>query len=132
MLDPYILVLAGFGALVLLTAWLPILAGAGVPADERGVIAFYGIRGLGSVYYLAFGLQKAEFESPEALWSTLAFVVLVSVLLHGATVTPVMRYLDRRRGLGEEQLTLPIDNAPDLPLGATTVSGRGRAPVRAG
>jgi NhaP-type Na+/H+ or K+/H+ antiporter len=108
------------------------LAGAGVPADERGVIAFYGIRGLGSVYYLAYGLQKAEFESPEAAWSTLAFVVLVSVLLHGATVTPVMRYLDRRRGLGEEQLTRPIDDAPDMPLGGTAVSSPCRAPARAG
>ena len=90
------------------------LAGADSPADERGVIAFYGIRGLGSAYYAAYGLQKAEFESPEVVWSTLAFVVLISVLLHGATVTPVMRYLDRRRGRVGEQLDLPLDDEPAL------------------
>jgi sodium/hydrogen antiporter len=93
------------------------LAGTGSPADERGIIAFYGIRGLGSAYYAAYGLQKAEFESPEVVWSTLAFVVLFSVLLHGATVTPVMRYLDRRRGRTVEQLTLPLDDAPPAASG---------------
>ncbi len=64
------------------------------------MISFYGIRGLGSVYYLAYGLQKGGFEAPDLLWSTMAFIVLVSILLHGATVTPIMRYLDRRQVSG--------------------------------
>jgi NhaP-type Na+/H+ or K+/H+ antiporter len=85
------------------------LAGSGCPRDERAVISFYGIRGLGSVYYIAYALHHAEFESPDTVWSTLAFVVLVSVLLHGATVTPVMRYLDRRRERASDQ---PAASAP--------------------
>ena len=85
------------------------LVGSGCPRDERAVISFYGIRGLGSVYYIAYALQHAEFESPETVWSTLAFVVLVSVVLHGATVTPVMRYLDRRRERASDE---PAASAP--------------------
>ena len=85
---------------------------AGCPAHERGVIAFYGIRGLGTAYYVAYALEKAEFEAPEAIWSIVGFVVLVSILLHGASVTPMMRYLDRRSGRVAEQLTLPMDDSP--------------------
>ena len=93
-----------FGVLALflvrpLSGWVS-LAGACCPSTERGVISFFGIRGLGSVYYLAYAQQKAEFDSPDLLWSTLGFIVLVSIMLHGATVTPVMRLIDRRREHG--------------------------------
>lgn len=70
---------------------------------ERSVMAFYGIRGLGSAYYLAYALNREAFARPEYLWSVTSLVILVSILLHGATVTPVMRQLDhlraRRHGL---------------------------------
>src|SRR5918995_3658461 len=62
-----------------LSGWVA-LAGAHCPSTERTVISFYGIRGLGSVYYLAYGLQKGGFEAPGLLWSTMAFIVLVSIL----------------------------------------------------
>jgi NhaP-type Na+/H+ or K+/H+ antiporter len=96
-----------FGLLALvvvrpLSGWIG-LAGASCPAAECAVISFYGIRGLGSVYYLSYALQKGAFEAPDLLWSTLAFIVLVSILLHGATVTPVMRYLDWRQTRGHMQ-----------------------------
>lgn len=91
---------AGFALLALfvvrpLTAWLG-LAGLGLPWAERAVIAFYGIRGVGSVYYLAYGLGHGLFPAPGELWATLGCVVLLSIVLHGATVTPAMRALQRR------------------------------------
>jgi NhaP-type Na+/H+ or K+/H+ antiporter len=73
------------------------LAGAPHPAGEKAVIAFFGIRGLGSAYYLAYGLGHAQFEEPDLLWSAIGLVMLISIFLHGATVTPAMRHLDRRR-----------------------------------
>jgi NhaP-type Na+/H+ or K+/H+ antiporter len=82
-----------------LSGWIG-LTGASCPRTERAVISFFGIRGLGSVYYLAYAQQKAEFDAPDLLWSTLGFIVLVSIILHGATVTPVMRLIDRRRERG--------------------------------
>lgn len=68
------------------------------PPLERFVIAFFGIRGLGSVYYLAFGLNHGNFENQDVLWETLGLIVLGSIVLHGLTVTPVMRLLNRHIG----------------------------------
>ena len=72
------------------------LAGSGQPLADRAVISFFGIRGLGSFYYLAYALGQAEFARTEVLWVTACLVVLISIVLHGVAVTPVMRYLDRR------------------------------------
>lgn len=73
------------------------LIGAGLPMRERVVIGFFGIRGIGSFYYLAYALNETGFPAPERLWAVTAFIVLVSILLHGTTVTPVIRWMDRAR-----------------------------------
>ena len=64
---------------------------------ERLATAFFGVRGVGSVYYLAYALGHGEFGDPGPLWSTLAFTVVLSVVVHGVTATPVMRWLDDLR-----------------------------------
>jgi sodium/hydrogen antiporter len=68
----------------------------GTPA-EHGVIGFFGIRGIGSLYYLAYALGSAEFENTDELWAIAGLVVLMSVVLHGIAATPVMQRLDRAR-----------------------------------
>lgn len=73
------------------------LAGAPHPLRERAAIAFFGIRGLGSFYDLAYAINRAPLDDAEALWVVVGFTVLVSTLLHGVTVTPAMRWLDLRR-----------------------------------
>lgn len=82
--------------------WVGLLGFAGSRL-ERGVIAFYGIRGVGSAYYLAYALNAGSFHRPDYLWSLVGVVVLVSIILHGITVTPVMRGLDRAQGLARRQ-----------------------------
>ncbi|WP_421693832.1 cation:proton antiporter [Aestuariivirga sp.] len=75
------------------------LAGYAAPTDQRAVIAFYGIRGLGSFYYLAYALGHAEFAGSAVLWATVCITVLFSIIIHGITATPVMALVDgRRRG----------------------------------
>jgi NhaP-type Na+/H+ or K+/H+ antiporter len=66
--------------------------------SEKLTLAFFGIRGVGSFYYLAYGLNHMEVEGGERLWAIVGLVVLMSVLLHGLTVTPIMRMLDRLQG----------------------------------
>ncbi|GAA4082603.1 cation:proton antiporter [Nonomuraea soli] len=84
-----------------LTGWLAQLRGPAGPR-ERAVISVFGIRGIGSMYYLAYALGHADFGVPaEEVWAVVAFTVLASVVLHGITATPVMRYLDRLRGTPE-------------------------------
>ena len=79
-----------------LTGWLGLLGGRTGPR-ERAVIAFFGVRGIGSLFYIGWALQKGEFADPARLWAIVAFAVAASVLLHGVTATPVMALLDRRR-----------------------------------
>jgi NhaP-type Na+/H+ or K+/H+ antiporter len=74
---------------------------------EKLTIAFFGIRGVGSFYYLSYGLNHMEVAGAERLWAILGLVVLLSVLMHGLTVTPVMRLLDRKQGRNPDTEGLP-------------------------
>jgi sodium/hydrogen antiporter len=74
------------------------MLGAPVPAPERGAIATFGVKGIGSFYYLAFALGRAEFPGAHLLWPTATLAVLTSVVVHGLTATPVLRRIDRRMG----------------------------------
>ncbi|HSP36947.1 MAG TPA: sodium:proton antiporter [Frankiaceae bacterium] len=82
-------------------ARLALLHGRGT-TQERRVIAFFGIRGIGSLFYLTYALGEASFPEADLLWATVGFVIVVSVLLHGITATPLMRRLDRNRELSSE------------------------------
>ena len=64
---------------------------------ERLVIAFFGVRGVGSLFYIAFALAHGNFPDAERLWAITALVVVGSIILHGITATPAMRLLDRKR-----------------------------------
>jgi NhaP-type Na+/H+ or K+/H+ antiporter len=64
---------------------------------ERHATAFFGVRGVSSVYYLAYATGQADFPERRELWSTVAFAVVLSVVVHGVTATPVMRRLDESR-----------------------------------
>jgi sodium/hydrogen antiporter len=74
------------------------LAGLKAAWSEKLTLAVFGIRGVGSFYYLAYGLNHMPVEEGERLWAIVGLVVLLSVLMHGLTVTPVMRLLDRSQG----------------------------------
>jgi NhaP-type Na+/H+ or K+/H+ antiporter len=71
------------------------LARSPMPGRERAAIAFFGIRGVGSFYYLAYASNRVEFLQVEQVWAITALVVAISVVVHGVTATPVMSYLDR-------------------------------------
>jgi sodium/hydrogen antiporter len=64
---------------------------------ERAVVAFFGIRGLGSFYYLAYGLNHGNFHGWDRLWAIAGFVVLCSIVIHGVTATPLMTRIDSWR-----------------------------------
>lgn len=79
-----------------LLGYLTLLAVKRLYRDERWVISFFGIRGIGSFFYLAYALNKETYPQADDLWAIAGFVVLVSVGLHGVLATPVMQWLDRR------------------------------------
>jgi NhaP-type Na+/H+ or K+/H+ antiporter len=66
-----------------------------VSRREQAAIAFFGVRGVGSIYYLAYASGEDPVLAQDWLWSTVAFTIVASVLLHGVLATPVMSRLDR-------------------------------------
>jgi NhaP-type Na+/H+ or K+/H+ antiporter len=78
------------------------LARAGLTRREIVLIGWFGVRGVGSVYYLAYAIVHglpAPFRE-QVIHLTLA-VIAGSVLVHGATVTPFMaRWGERTKVLG--------------------------------
>lgn len=76
-------------------AWLAQL-GSRAGRRERYAIAFFGVRGVGSIYYLAYAAGQADLPVHE-LWAIVAFTIAVSIFVHGVSATPVMQWLDRIR-----------------------------------
>lgn len=60
---------------------------------ERLAISSYGLRGIGTFYYLAFGLNQAPFQDADLIWALAGLTVLVSIVVHGVTATPVVEEL---------------------------------------
>ena len=67
---------------------------------DRGIVSFFGIRGIGCLFYLTYALQKGSFADADLLWATCAFTVVVSIWVHGISAAPAIRYHDRRRDRG--------------------------------
>ena len=67
-----------------LAGWLSLLGTPGRPR-ERAVVAFYGVRGIGSIYYLAYAGGHAELVNEGELWAVIAFTILLSTVVHGFT-----------------------------------------------
>jgi len=69
--------------------WLS-LAGARLPLHERALVAFYGIRGIGSIYYLSYATARVEMVNEPQLWAMVGYTILASTVLHGFTSGPLM------------------------------------------
>lgn len=77
------------------------LIGVKRPRLELAIIAFFGIRGLGSVYYLSYGFNHGTFDYEYSLWGTLGLIIAASILMHGVLVTPALKRLGKHyRSLG--------------------------------
>jgi NhaP-type Na+/H+ or K+/H+ antiporter len=79
------------------------MIGTAMSWGERLVVSAFGIRGIGSFYYLAFALNEASFGEVELLvaadqlWALVGFVALASIIIHGVSANWVMDALDRSR-----------------------------------
>jgi sodium/hydrogen antiporter len=68
----------------------------GLSRQERWAASFFGVRGVGSIYYLAFAAGEADVLGEDWLWSTVAFTVIASVVIHGVLSRPLMEMVDRQ------------------------------------
>jgi NhaP-type Na+/H+ or K+/H+ antiporter len=79
------------------SVWVGLL-GASVSRDQRILISWFGIRGIGSIYYLMYAINQGL---PPALGEQITTMTLtavtVSIVLHGISVTPLMSLYARRK-----------------------------------
>ncbi|WP_205513615.1 cation:proton antiporter [Longitalea arenae] len=64
---------------------------------ERSFLSFFGIRGVGSLYYMSFATQQISLPWLTSMWSTVAFVILLSVVIHGLTASAAISKLENFR-----------------------------------
>lgn len=95
LVGPALILGLGFLLLVRPAVGMLGLIGTDAPKSHQAVIAVFGIRGIGTFYYLAHGLNHANIEEGYArmVWAVAGVIVLASIILHGTTATYVMRLI---------------------------------------
>ena len=77
-----------------------------LPLPGKLAVAFLGVRGMGSIYYLAYGQNHGKFFQFDQLWAIASFTILVSIIVHGIVAGPFIRMIEERKWhihLGEDE-----------------------------
>lgn len=73
------------------------LIGSRSSAHQRWLISWFGIRGVGSLYYLMYAINHGmDPVLADRLTALTLSVVVTSIVLHGISVTPLMAAYERR------------------------------------
>jgi NhaP-type Na+/H+ or K+/H+ antiporter len=67
-----------------LIGWVS-LSGSRLKGRQRLVVAIYGVRGIGSIYYLSYAGSHLDLQNEAELWATTALAIVLSTVLHGFT-----------------------------------------------
>lgn len=93
---PAIALAAGFLLIIRPAAgWLGLI-GSAAGLKDRIAIAGLGIRGVGTFYYLAHGLNVGSFPESVAreIWAIAGVIVVMSIVLHGLGAPSIMRRIE--------------------------------------
>jgi NhaP-type Na+/H+ or K+/H+ antiporter len=71
------------------------LVGSLATARQRRLMSWFGIRGVGSFYYLMYALEHAPKSAAAPLVPLVIGVITASVIVHGITSTPLMKWYQR-------------------------------------
>jgi NhaP-type Na+/H+ or K+/H+ antiporter len=96
-LDTMLILVALLAVLVIrpLCGMIGLIGLNSVPFKERFAISFFGIRGFGSIYYLAYALNHYDFEGAQRIWSLVVLIVVLSICIHGITASPILKRLNQ-------------------------------------
>ncbi len=98
-LGPGVVLAAGLFVVIRPLATMLTLVRTPLSRAQRAFIAWFGVRGVGSVYYLAYALsQGVPAEAAQTLADITLVVVATSIVVHGVSVTPLMRRYSARTG----------------------------------
>jgi sodium/hydrogen antiporter len=69
-----------------------------LPGPQRRLVAWLGVRGIGSLFYLAFALaQGLDAALAATLVSACLWTIALSIVVHGVSATPLMAWHQARR-----------------------------------
>lgn len=74
--------------------WLS-LVGTNLRGRARFVVGAYGVRGIGSIYYLGYATSHLDFINEGQLWATIALTILLSTVVHGLTAGAAVERVER-------------------------------------
>ena len=80
------------------SVWLGVL---GMPASKapKRLLGWFGIRGIGSVYYaVLIARHELEYSVAAELLACVFTVIAASIVVHGVSAAPLMELYQRRRG----------------------------------
>jgi NhaP-type Na+/H+ or K+/H+ antiporter len=70
----------------------------GLTPHQRRLVSWFGIRGIGSLFYLTFALERGvSGEAAHTLVAVTLATIALSIVLHGISATPLMAAYRRRR-----------------------------------
>lgn len=83
--------------------WISML-GSRVPLQTSLIFGWFGIRGVGSIYYLSYAFTKGlKGEIAEQIAWITYMTIVISVVLHGISATPIMNWYERHiRGTSKD------------------------------
>jgi NhaP-type Na+/H+ or K+/H+ antiporter len=80
------------------------LIGTQVSGSQRNLMSWFGIRGIGSLYYLLYAINHdIQPALAERLLSITLAVVVASIIIHGISVTPLMQHYESRKTIKRQQ-----------------------------
>ncbi len=79
-----------------LSVWIG-MAGSSTSGLQRELLAWFGVRGIGSVYYLMFAETHDLYDGfTERLLGLVLITIAASIVVHGVSVTPLMAWYSKR------------------------------------
>nr|WKF61560.1 K(+)/H(+) antiporter NhaP2 [Paraburkholderia busanensis] len=73
------------------------LLGSNATHTQRRLMSWFGIRGIGSFYYLAYALENGPAADVTPLVPLTLAVIAASVVIHGVSATPLMNWYHQLR-----------------------------------
>ena len=85
-----------------LSGWVS-LYGSSLNYREKWLVSFFGIRGVGSLYYLSYGLSHGDFSQEQSyeLWAVAGFTILLSIIVHGTLAYPATQWAQNGMGASD-------------------------------
>ncbi|WP_394370260.1 cation:proton antiporter [Zobellia russellii] len=71
------------------------LMGTPFTEPKKWAVSSFGIKGVGSFFYLAFALHEGNFIATNEIYAFVSYVVMFSILIHGITGPSVISYFKK-------------------------------------